>query len=366
MSKHSLKLLWVITVTVLFVYILPASLYAEDKKATKQKIKSYTVKVINSVDELNKVLESSGDRLLMFDLYAGWCMPCKILSPMLETIARENSQKVTVYKINVDKNPDIANALQVTGLPYVLFVKKKQAVHALTGVQPKATYVRAITIFSGMDFNKPAYTPDGKIKEGVRVIKLSTATSPGNLYVYRGEKVKLTIEKVEFPYSVHIPEYEVSQKAEIGKDLSVTFKVNKIGVFPIFCNGKCPSGDGARYGQIIVMQYKSEGKAKYKEIDTDEAAKLIKNSNPLILDVRTPNEYHRGYIRNSKLIPVQQLEGRISEIKEYKDKPVLVYCRSGNRSTVASEILIKHGFKKLYNLKSGIKGWKKTGKSIVK
>ena len=114
------------------------------------------------------------------------------------------------------------------------------------------------------------------------------------------------------------------------------------------------------------MQYKSEGKAKYKEIDTDEADKLIKNSKPLILDVRTPNEYHRGHIRNSKLIPVQQLEGRISEIKDYKDKPILIYCRSGNRSTVASEILIKHGFKKLYNLKSGIKGWKGTGKSIVK
>ena len=366
MSTHSLKLLWVITVSIIFIYILPSSLCAEDKKAAKQTIKSYTIKVINSVDELNKVLESSGERLLMFDLYADWCMPCKILSPMLETIARENSQKVIVYKINVEKNPDIANTLQVAGLPFVLFVKNKQAVHALTGLNPKETYVRAINIFSEMNFSKPAYTPDGKIIDGVRVIKLSPETSPGNMYVYRGEKVTLTVEKVNFPYSIHIPEYEISEKAELGKDLSVTFKANNIGVFPIFCNGKCQSGDGTGYGQIIVMQYKSEGKTMYKEINADDGAKLIKNSNPLILDVRTPNEYHQGHIRNSKLIPVQQLESRISEINEYKDKPILVYCRSGNRSTVASEILIKHGFKKVYNLMGGIKGWKSAGKSIVK
>ena len=318
MCKLSHNLIRMIVILALVVHLLPYTLFAEDKKPAGQLSKESAVKVINSVDELNKVLESSGDKLLMFDLYADWCMPCKILSPMLEDIARKNRQRVSVYKVNVDKNPEIANALQVTGLPFVLFVKKKQAVHALTGVQPKETYVRVINTFSEVVSSKPAYTPDGKIIAGVRVIKLTTATSPGNLYVYRGENVRLVIEKVDFPYSVHIPEYGISQKTDTGKDLAVTFKAKKIGTFSIFCNGKCPSGDGMRYGQIIVMQYKSEGKAQYKEVNSDEAAKLIKKSNPLILDVRTPNEYYGGHIRNSVLIPLQQLEGRISEIKEYK------------------------------------------------
>ena len=61
--------------------------------------------------------------------------------------------------------------------------------------------------------------------------------------------------------------------------------------------------------------------------------------------------------RNTKLIPLQQLEERLSEIKNYKDKSTLVYDRSDNRSAVALEILINNGFKKLYILKHGIIGW---------
>jgi len=302
--------------------------------------------------------------LLMFDLYADWCMPCRILSPMLEEIAKENKDKVTVYKINVDKNPQIAGGLGVTGIPYVVFVKSKTGVHAITGVQTKAAYVRAIDVLVDADVEKPADTPDGEIVDGVRVIKLTTATSPGNIMVYRGETVKLIIEKVAFPYSIHIPEYDVSKEADVGKHLEVTFKAKDIGVFDMFCNGKCPSGDGARYGQIVVMQYAGEG--KFKEMTVKEALALIKKSDPLILDVRTPNEYYSGHIKGAKLIPLQQLESRWKEIEKYKDKNILVYCRSGNRSTVASEILVEKGFTKLHNLRHGVIGWRKAGEKLVK
>jgi rhodanese-related sulfurtransferase len=59
------------------------------------------------------------------------------------------------------------------------------------------------------------------------------------------------------------------------------------------------------------------------------------------------------------------LESRWREIEAHKDRDVLVYCRSGNRSTVASEILVRHGFKRLYNLRRGIKGWRKAGEKLV-
>ena len=325
-----------------------------------------SVHIIKNIDELNTILESSGDKLLLFDLYADWCAPCKILSPMLEEIAKENKDKVTVYKINIDKNPGIASALNVTGIPFVILVKNKQVVNAFTGVQPRDTYVRAINMHSQKDIEKTSFTPDGTIINGIREIRLSTATSPNKIYVYRGETVKLIIEKVEFPYSIHIPEYKISKDGIVGKDLSVTFKAKEIGVFPIFCNGKCPTGDGASYGQIVVMQYESKGDAKFTELTVKDAEKLIKNSKPLILDVRTPNEFYKGHLPNAKLIPLQQLEQRLSEIEDYKNKAILVYCRSGNRSTVASEILISKGFKKLHNLRKGIIGWKKEGKAVVK
>jgi rhodanese-related sulfurtransferase len=77
----------------------------------------------------------------------------------------------------------------------------------------------------------------------------------------------------------------------------------------------------------------------------------------LLLDVRTQEEYDAGHIEGSTLIPVDELGNRISEIEDYKDKTVLVYCRSGNRSVTASNILISNGFTKVHNLLGGIGAW---------
>ncbi len=108
-----------------------------------------SVKTIENVDQFTEILESSGDQLLLFDLYADWCMPCKILSPQLEKIAEANVDRATVYKINVDKHPALAQAFGVQGIPYVVFVKNKAAVHAITGVQPAGAYQKAIQDFAG-------------------------------------------------------------------------------------------------------------------------------------------------------------------------------------------------------------------------
>jgi rhodanese-related sulfurtransferase len=72
----------------------------------------------------------------------------------------------------------------------------------------------------------------------------------------------------------------------------------------------------------------------------------------IVLDVRTPMENAQGRIKGSILIPVQELESRISEVP--KGRPILVYCHAGNRSLMASRILESHGFKDILNLKSGI------------
>ncbi len=117
--------------------------------------KQTSIQTINSVDEFKSIIENAGDRLLVFDLYADWCMPCKVLSPQLEKVAREKSAKATIYKINVDKHPGIAGAFGVRGIPFVVFVKQQTAVHAITGVQPKEAYARAIDEFSTMEVNKP-------------------------------------------------------------------------------------------------------------------------------------------------------------------------------------------------------------------
>lgn len=95
----------------------------------------------------------------------------------------------------------------------------------------------------------------------------------------------------------------------------------------------------------------------YRNLDAAQAAELIKQEPVLILDVRTPEEYREGHIKGSVLIPVQELEKRVGEISDHFQKPVLVYCRSGNRSVTASKILIANGFHDLYHMKGGIKDW---------
>jgi rhodanese-related sulfurtransferase len=104
----------------------------------------------------------------------------------------------------------------------------------------------------------------------------------------------------------------------------------------------------------------------YRNIDAIQAAELIKQEPVLILDVRTPEEYREGHIKGSVLIPVRELEKRAGEISGHLEKPVLVYCRSGNRSVTASNILVSKGFRHLYHMKGGIKDWIRHGLPLEK
>jgi rhodanese-related sulfurtransferase len=104
----------------------------------------------------------------------------------------------------------------------------------------------------------------------------------------------------------------------------------------------------------------------FLDINSKEAFELIQNKEVLILDVRTPGEYAQGHIKNSILIPVQVLSTDYKKILDYRKKTIFIYCRSGNRSVVASNILISNGFENLYNLKNGIKEWVKQGFAIEK
>ncbi len=101
--------------------------------------------------------------------------------------------------------------------------------------------------------------------------------------------------------------------------------------------------------------------ASFVDIGPVEAKERIKmEKNVLILDVRTPEEFSQGHIEGAVNIPVQEIEKRIGELNKYKKYTVIVYCKSGNRSRRASEILVKYGFKSVYNLKGGFIEWSKT------
>jgi rhodanese-related sulfurtransferase len=93
----------------------------------------------------------------------------------------------------------------------------------------------------------------------------------------------------------------------------------------------------------------------YRNVSPKEAKQLIDNNEVVVLDVRTPEEYEEGHIPNSKLVPVQELEFKLNELE--KEENYLVVCRSGNRSTQASDILINNKFKNIYNMTGGMNDW---------
>ncbi len=98
----------------------------------------------------------------------------------------------------------------------------------------------------------------------------------------------------------------------------------------------------------------------YQNLTPQEFYKEIKNKrNILLIDVRTPMEYEKdGHLRGSILIPIQVFTKFLPRLEKFKDKKILVYCRSGSRSAVVSRFLDKMGFKKVYNLQGGIIQWK--------
>jgi len=100
-------------------------------------------------------------------------------------------------------------------------------------------------------------------------------------------------------------------------------------------------------------------------ISPTEMLKSIDSSSVLIIDVRTPEEFKEGHIKNAKNIDFlsPSFTKEISGLD--KEKPVYIYCRSGNRSGKSVKDFLNAGFTEVYDLEVGIVGWKSQGLPVV-
>jgi len=106
---------------------------------------------------------------------------------------------------------------------------------------------------------------------------------------------------------------------------------------------------------FILLITGCSGGGSYTDVSVDEAKELIDSREVQVLDVRTPDEFAAGHIPGAKLVPLQVIESMLSELDQ--DQKYLVVCRSGNRSTQASGILVENGFKNIYNMTGGMNEW---------
>ena len=101
---------------------------------------------------------------------------------------------------------------------------------------------------------------------------------------------------------------------------------------------------GADGPTSIIIEEKGE-KAMYQQITAEEAKKIMDlNEEHIILDTREQDEFDEGHIQGAILIPYTEIENKAEEMLPDKDAQILVYCRSGRRSKIASESLAKLGY----------------------
>lgn len=86
-----------------------------------------------------------GDKPAVVDFYADWCGPCRAIAPSLEEIAKEYAGQLYIYKINVDNDPEIANAFNIVGIPTLLFIPMEGRYAVKSGSMPKEELVKLIT-----------------------------------------------------------------------------------------------------------------------------------------------------------------------------------------------------------------------------
>lgn len=111
---------------------------------------------------------------------------------------------------------------------------------------------------------------------------------------------------------------------------------------------------------------KVEAPAATPLIEADELLSLQKAeaSDLLLLDVRKPEEFAAGHVPGAINIPHDQLASRLAELPASRDKPVVVYCRSGRRSALAEDVLRQGGYTKVRHLKGDMLGWEAEGRPV--
>jgi len=119
-------------------------------------------------------------------------------------------------------------------------------------------------------------------------------------------------------------------------------------------------------GAMLVWPLVQRRLSPVNDVGTLEATRLINSSNAVLLDVRETQEYEGGRLPKAVHIPLSQLESRSGELGKSKDRPVVAYCMTGSRSSLAAKVLEKAGFKDIYQLRGGYRAWKDAGLPIEK
>lgn len=149
------------TVTLLAFFLMSIFTYAcqgantQSKAAEKQKSEKGKVIQMNKEMFINNIFDYKesqtwkfkGNKPALIDLYAVWCGPCRMVAPIMEELAKEYENKIDIYKINVDKERELASLLGASSIPLFVFIPMEGEPRLFNGAADKNTYKKIIDEF---------------------------------------------------------------------------------------------------------------------------------------------------------------------------------------------------------------------------
>ncbi len=108
---------------------------------------------------------------------------------------------------------------------------------------------------------------------------------------------------------------------------------------------------------MLITNILSTATASGSQVNPQRAVGLINHEDALVFDVRGQADYDRGHILNAIHVPIPELEDKLEQLAQFKDRVVIICCQSGTTSAQASGVLSKAGFSKLYRMNGGIAAW---------
>jgi len=104
---------------------------------------------VDVTDETFKTDVLGSEKTVVVDFWATWCGPCKMVAPVLDEIAGENKEKLTVAKLDIDANPATARDYGVMSIPTMIVFQNGKPVKQIVGAKPKAALLRDLADYLG-------------------------------------------------------------------------------------------------------------------------------------------------------------------------------------------------------------------------
>ncbi|WP_423062955.1 rhodanese-like domain-containing protein [Candidiatus Paracoxiella cheracis] len=116
---------------------------------------------------------------------------------------------------------------------------------------------------------------------------------------------------------------------------------------------------------LIYEESKTKG-AGGSRLTPPMATRMINSENAVVLDIRETNAFAQGHIVGAVNVPLSDLERNVKQVEKYKQRPIILVCASGQKSTSVMNKLNKQGFAKVYTLAGGIGAWKTANMPLIK